>query len=382
VKPIVFGQPVLDDEAIAEVVACLRSGWIGPGPRVASFERALETYVGAPHVRCVSSCTAALTLGLLALGIGAGDEVVVPAMTFVATANAVAQTGAEVVLVDCMPETGLIDLDAAHAALTPRTRAIVVVHLAGVPADLDAAARLAERHGLAVVEDAAHALGAAWRGTKIGGHGNLCAFSFSAGKNLTTIEGGALATADAAVADEVARLASQGMSATAWQRSGQPDVTHYDVHRPGFKHAMTDVQAALGVRQLPLLERWIAARAEHCEHYDALLEGLPLELPARAPADAALAHHLYRVAVTPDARLGRDALAGALRQAGIGVGIHYRAVHLHPYYAQRGGLAPSDLPVCADASARTLSLPLSHALTASDRERVAGALRSALSGRR
>src|SRR3954471_22830653 len=188
---LVFGRPLIGEEEIAEVVDSMRSGWVGTGPKVQRFERDLEAYVGAPHVRCVGSCTAALILALRVLQIGPGDEVLVPAMTFVASANAVEHAGATPVLVDCEPLTGLIDLDAAEAAISPRTRAIMPVHLAGRPVDLDRVADLARRHDLLVVEDAAHAIGAEWRGRKIGAGGSVAAFSFYAGKNITTGEGGA-----------------------------------------------------------------------------------------------------------------------------------------------------------------------------------------------
>src|SRR5437764_10186399 len=193
---LVFGSPLIGEEEIAEVVDSLRSGWIGTGPKVQRFEAMLASYVGAPHCRCVSSCTAALILSLQVLGIGPGDEVLVPAMTFVASANAVEHAGATPVLVDSVPDTGLIDLDAAEAAITPHTKPIMPVHLAGRPVDMDALQDLRDRHGLRVIEDAAHAIGTEWRDQKIGATGNLAAFSFYVTKNITSIEGGALVTED------------------------------------------------------------------------------------------------------------------------------------------------------------------------------------------
>jgi dTDP-4-amino-4,6-dideoxygalactose transaminase len=367
---LVFGRPVISEEEIAEVVACLRSGWPGTGPRVDRFERMLEAYTGAPHVRCLASCTAALVLGMRALGIGRGDEVIVPAMTFVATANAVVQAGAEPVLVDCDPHTGLVDLGAAEAAVGPRTRALLVVHLGGQPVDMDRVEALRERHGLLVLEDAAHALGASWRGTKIGAHGHLTAFSFSVSKNITTVEGGALATADAELAARVERLANHGLSAGAWSRFSGTGARHYEVEEPGVKERMTDLQAALGIGQLGRLDAWIEARAEASRRYAELLDGLPLERPPAPPPEARHARHLYRVAV-PE----RDRVADSLAAAGIGTGVHYRGVHLHPYYRRRGEL---DLPAATRMSETTLSLPLGPALTESDQGAVADALRAAL----
>jgi dTDP-4-amino-4,6-dideoxygalactose transaminase len=365
---LVFGRPVIEEADIAEVVDCLRSGWLGTGPRVDRFERLLEAYTGAPHVRCLSSCTAALALGMRAAGIGPGDEVIVPAMTFVATANAVVHTGAEPVFVDCEPGTGLVDLDAAEAAIGARTRALLVVHLSGHPADLDRVAALAARHGLLVVEDAAHALGAAWGGTPIGGHGHLTGFSFSVSKNLTTVEGGALATADPELAATVARLANHGLSASAWERVGGGG-RHYEVVEPGYKERMTDVQAALGLGQLERLDASIAARAAAWRRYDELLADVPLELPSEPPPAGRHARHLYRVGVAE-----RDRVAHELDAAGIDTGVHYRGVHLHPYYRRDA----QDLPAATRMSATTLSLPLDPALTAADQRTVVDALRAAL----
>ena len=280
---LVFGKPVIYDAEIAEVVASLRSGWIGTGPKVRRFERMLEEYLGVAHVRCVSSCTAALILGMRVLGVGPGDEVIVPAMTFVASANAVEHTGGTPILVDSEPVTGLIDLDAVAAAITPRTKAIMPVHLAGRPVDMDALNAIRDAHGLAVIEDAAHAIGTEWRGRRMGGHGNLAAFSFYVTKNITTVEGGALATDDPDVAEQVERLALHGLSLGAWQRYSDAGFKHYEVEEPGFKYNMTDIQAALGIHQLPRLDAWIDRRAELWERYDALLEGLPLSTPPPRP---------------------------------------------------------------------------------------------------
>jgi dTDP-4-amino-4,6-dideoxygalactose transaminase len=377
---LVFGSPVIGEAEIAEVVDCLRSGWIGTGPKVQRFERMLEGYVGVPSVRCVSSCTAALILGMKALGIGSGDEVIVPSMTFVASANAVEHTGARPVLVDCEPGSGLIDLAAAEAAIGPRTKAIMPVHLAGRPVDIDRVNALRDRYGIAVVEDAAHALGAEWRGRRIGSHGNLTAYSFYVTKNLTTIEGGAIATEDPFVAAEVERLALHGLSLGAWQRFSDKGYRHYQVVEPGFKYNMTDVQAALGIHQLPRLDGWIERRKGLAARYGELLSDLPLELPSRQEEGLRHAWHLYPVLMETGAALDRDTMLDHLTKARIGVGVHYQAVHLHPYYRDAYGLRPGDLPVASDISGRTLSLPLSPKVTDSDQDDVAAALREALVG--
>jgi len=379
---LVFGKPLIEEPEIAEIVACLRSGWIGTGPRVHRFERMLEDYVGVSHVRCVSSCTAALILAMKVAGVGPGDEVILPAMTFVASANAVVHVGGTPVLVDSEPGTGLIDLDAAEAAITPRTKAMMPVHLAGRPVDMDRVNAIRDEHGLLVVEDAAHALGAAWRGTQIGGHGNLTAYSFYVTKNITTGEGGALATEDEDVAAAVERLALHGLSLGAWQRFSDAGFKHYDVEEPGFKFNMMDIQAALGIRQLPRLDEWIDRRAEIWERYDELLRDVPVDAPLRPGGEMRHARHLYQVLVARDADVSRDELLDRLTAAGVGVGVHYRGVHLHPYYRERFGIDPGSLPIATDLSHRTLSLPLGPALTESDQLRVADALARALGTRR
>jgi dTDP-4-amino-4,6-dideoxygalactose transaminase len=371
---LIFGSPVIGEEEIAEVVDSLRSGWVGTGPKVHRFEQMLSDYVGAPHVRCVSSCTAALILALQVLGIGAGDEVLVPAMTFVASANAIEHAGARPVLIDAVPGTGLIDLDAAEATITPRTRAIMPVHLAGRPVDMDRLNGLRDRHGLLVIEDAAHAIGSEWRGRRIGAFGNVAAFSFYVTKNISTIEGGALVTEDAEIAARVERLALHGLSLGAWQRFSDTGFRHYEVVEPGYKYNMTDVQAALGVHQLPRLDGWIDRRSELWDRYDELLTGLPLQTPPPPEPGTRHARHLYQVLVEPGAPLMRDQLLDALAARRIGTGVHYRGVHLHPFYRDTYGLDPADFPVATDISERTLSLPLSPKVTEADQDDVVSAL--------
>ena len=377
---LVFGSPVIGDEEIVEVVASLRSGWVGTGPKVQRFEQMLAEYVGAAEVRCLSSCTAALMLALRVLGVGPGDEVLVPAMTFVASANAVEQVGARPVLIDAEPGTGLVDLEAAEAAIGPATRAIMPVHMAGRPVDMDRLNGIRDRHGIAVVEDAAHAIGAEWRGRRIGAFGNLSAFSFYVTKNIMTAEGGALATEDPEIAARVERLALHGLSLGAWQRFSDQGFKHYEVVEPGFKANMTDLQAALGLHQLPKLDEWIARREELWDRYDELLAGLPLQTPPPAAEGTRHARHLYQVLVAPEAPLTRDELVDGLVGRQIGTGVHYRGVHLHPYYRDRYQLRPEQLPVATAISERTLSLPLSPKVTEADQDDVVSALGELLRG--
>ncbi|HWF52383.1 MAG TPA: DegT/DnrJ/EryC1/StrS aminotransferase family protein [Solirubrobacteraceae bacterium] len=377
---LVFGSPVIGEDEIAEVVACLRSGWVGTGPKVQRFESMLAEYVGAREVRCLSSCTAALMLALRVLGVGPGDEVLVPTMTFVASANAVEHVGATPVLVDAEPGTGLIDLDAAEAAISRATRAIIPVHLAGRPIDMERLNDLRDRRDLAVIEDAAHAIGAEWGGRRIGAHGNVTAFSFYVTKNITTVEGGALATEDPKIAARVERLALHGLSLGAWARFSDQGFRHYEVVEPGFKNNMTDLQAAIGLHQLPRLDDWIDRRAELWDRYDVLLRDLPLDTPPPSAPGTRHARHLYQVLLHPDAPLTRDELLDALGRRQIGTGVHYRGVHLHPYYRDRYGLAPERFPVATAISERTLSLPLSPKISDSDQDDVVAALRELLVG--
>jgi dTDP-4-amino-4,6-dideoxygalactose transaminase len=276
--------------------------------------------------------------------------------------------------VDSEPGTGLVDLDAAQEAITPRTRAIMPVHLAGRPIDMDRLTTLRDRHDLLVIEDAAHALGAEWRGRRIGAFGNLTAFSFYVTKNVTTIEGGALVTEDAALASRVERLALHGLSLGAWQRFSDAGFRHYEVVEPGFKFNMTDVQAALGLHQLPLLGEWIDRRAKLWSRYDDLLVGLPVHTPPPADPDTRHARHLYQLTLDPDAPLTRDELLDRLTARRIGTGVHYRGVHLHPFYRDTYGLTPEQFPVATAISEGTLSLPLSPKVSDADQDDVVGAL--------
>jgi dTDP-4-amino-4,6-dideoxygalactose transaminase len=367
--------PAIGDEEIDELLDAIRSGWVTTGPKTSAFQDRLSEYLDVPFVRCLSSCTAGLTLALRVLDIGPGDEVLVPSLTFVAAANAAVHLGATPVFVDSTPAAGLIDLADAARKVTPRTRAIVPVHLAGHPLDLDALATFRDRFGVAVVEDAAHALGGTWRGRRIGAHGNLAAFSFHATKNITTFEGGALAIADERVAERVERLATQGVTRSSWARHGDAAPGAYDITEPGYKFAMHDVSAAVGIHQLPRLDGWIVRRREIADHYDRRLAQLPLELPLRP---AGHAHHLYIVQLRDEAPLGRDDVARHLRARNIGSTVHFRALHRHSYYTALSGLAAGDLPVASRWSDTALTLPLFPQMTERDVDDVGRALEEVL----
>jgi dTDP-4-amino-4,6-dideoxygalactose transaminase len=252
------------------------------------------------------------------------------------------------------------------------------VHLAGRPVDMERLNALRDEHGLLVIEDAAHAIGAEWRGRRIGAFGNVTAFSFYVIKNISTIEGGALMTDSEPVAEEVERLALHGLSLGAWQRFSDSGFKHCEVVRPGYKYNVTDVQAALGLRQLPRLDAWIDLRAELWGRYDELLDGLPLSTPPPPGLDTRHARHLYQVLVEPDAPIDRDHLLEELNERKIGTGVHYRGVHLHPYYRDRYDLVPEQFPVASAISERTLSLPLSPKVAEADQDDVVAAVRELL----
>lgn len=359
------------------MVDTLRSGWIGTGPRTARFEELFAEYVGSPHAVAVSSGTAALHLSLLAAGVGEGAEVITTPMTFPSTANAIVHAGATPVFADVDAVTGNIDPERVAAAITPRTAAILPVHYAGRPCRMDALEELAATHELLLVEDAAHAVGGAFGNRRIGAIGDATCFSFYVTKNLVTGEGGMVTTADAELAARVRRLCLHGMDCDAWQRFSVHSFRHYEVTEPGFKSNMTDVQAALGIHQLAKVERGLARRLEIWAAYDAGLAGLPVEPPAAEEPATVHARHLYSVLV--EAGRPRDGVLDGLIGHRIGTGVHYRPVHLHPFYRERFGHREGDFPHAEAIGERTLSLPLSPALTDADVADVLEAMTEVLS---
>jgi dTDP-4-amino-4,6-dideoxygalactose transaminase len=373
---LVFGRPALEEDEIADVVATLRSGWVGTGPRVGQFEREFAAYVGSKHALALNSCTAALHLSMIAAGVGPGDEVVTTPMTFAATANAIVHTGATPAFVDCDRRTLNIDPQRLEAAITPRTKAIVPVHFAGRPCEMAPILATAERHGLVVIGDAAHAIESTYRGRHVGLLGSAACFSFYVTKNITTVEGGMVTTDDDAWADKIQTYGLHGLSKGAWKRYGDEGFVHYQVLFPGFKYNMTDLQASIGLRQLGRIEPYAARRLAIWERYDAAFRDLPLETPAPEEAGTRHARHLYTLLLDVDRlRAGRDRIADELKQEGIGTGIHYISLHLHPYYRDRFGFAPEAFPGARAVSERTLSIPLSARLTGQDVEDVITAVR-------
>lgn len=369
-----LSRPSLGDEEVEEVLDSFRSGWLTTGPKVADFQERLSRYVGVPHVRCLSSCTAGLMLSLRIAGVGPGDEVLVPTLTFVSCANAIEHVGARPVFVDSDPETGLIDLDAAAQRIGPATRALMPVHLGGHPVDMERLNALRDAYGLVVVEDAAHAIGAEWGGLRIGAWGNFTSFSFHATKNITTFEGGALLVPNEEAATRVEQLSRHGLSRSAWNRHGAAAPDAYDVLEPGFKCAMHDVSAAVGLHQLNRLDGWIERRSELAAAYDEALADLPVAAPPHVPVGARHARHLYAVRLADDAGLCRDAVIEGLRRLNIGSSVHFRPIHTYSYYAERYGHQPEAFPVAHGLGRQLISLPLFPSMSADDVGDVAAAL--------
>ncbi len=379
---LVFGAPLIGEAEIDEVVASLRSGWLGTGPKVARFESDFAAYTGAPYAAAVGSCTAALHLSLLALELEPGAEVITSALTFCATVNAIIHAGATPVLADVDPVTMNLDPAAVAAAVTPRTRAVLPVHFAGRPCDMDALGELCGRRGLALVEDCAHAIETTYRGRHAGTFGDFGCFSFYVTKNVATGEGGMVVAHDEGRAARIKRLALHGMTADAWKRFSDEGYRHYLVREAGFKYNMMDLQAALGLHQLARVEENWRRRAAVWRRYQEGFADLPLDLPAEPEPDTRHGHHLYTVLVDEArAGLGRDAVLEAMTRENIGVGVHYLAIPEHPYYQEAYGWRPEEWPEATAIGRRTVSLPFSAKLTDDDVEDVVAALRKVTAGR-
>jgi dTDP-4-amino-4,6-dideoxygalactose transaminase len=357
-RTVPFFRPDIGDQEIAAVVETLRSGWVTVGPRTQAFEEAFERYIGARHAVAVSSCTAALHLVLDALALQPGDEVITSTMTFTATAGAIIHAGGRPVLVDCAADTLNLEPAAVERRITPRTRAIVPVHFAGHPVPLDELLAVARARRVPVIEDAAHAFPARYRGRPIGTIGDATAFSFYATKNLCTGEGGMLTLADDEVAERLRSRRLHGMNRDAWRRFSGEGSWRYDVTYPGFKYNLTDTAAAMGLVQLQRTPELHRRRQGLAALYTDLLRDEPaVELPTTRP-DVEHAWHLYVVRVRP-ARVSitRDALIEALKAAGVGAAVHYIPLHLHSYYRDTLGCRPADFPVASAAADTLLSLP-------------------------
>lgn len=373
---LVFGAPKIEQPEIDEVVDSLKTGWLGTGPKVGKFEQMFSQYVGAEHALALNSCTAGLHLSILAAGLGPGDEIITTPLTFAATANSIIHAGATPVFVDCNRQTGLMDPNRIEAAITPRTRAIIPVHLWGRPCTMDAVLAIAEQHNLIVIEDAAHCIEGIYKGRKVGNISHLTCFSFYVTKNMVTGEGGMVTTNNPDYAAKIKTYGLHGLSKDAWKRFSDDGYKHYQVVFPGFKYNMMDIQAALGIHQLARIESWLERRNRIWQRYNEALADLPIGLPAPDEPDRLHARHLYTLVIDPDdCGLSRDAFMQRLHALNIGTGVHYLGVHLHPYYRQQFGYRPDHFPHATWLSERTVSIPLSPKLSDEDVADVIGAVR-------
>jgi dTDP-4-amino-4,6-dideoxygalactose transaminase len=377
-----FALPEIGEEEIAEVVDTLRSGWVTTGPKARRFEADFAAWLGDPTLHCiaVNSATAGLHLALEALGIGPGDEVITTTHTFTATAEVVRYLGADVKLVDIDPATLNIDIAAIEAAITPRTKALIPVHYAGLAVDMPALLALANKHGLKVVEDAAHALPSTINGRLVGTlASDVTVFSFYANKTITTGEGGMLVTRDDALAARAKVMRLHGMNRDAFDRfTATVPSWYYEVVAPGFKYNLTDIAAALGIHQLKRANVFQQKRTQLAALYNEALAGLPVILPPM-PAEGDLhSWHLYVLRLAPGAPIARNALIESLYAAGIGCSVHYIPLHLHPYWRDRYDLKAEQFPHSQAAYEAMLSLPLYTRMGEADVMRVVAAVRQAL----
>jgi dTDP-4-amino-4,6-dideoxygalactose transaminase len=377
-----FALPDIGEEEIAEVVDTLRSGWVTTGPKARRFEEDFTAWLGEPalHALAVNSATAGLHLALEALGIGPGDEVITTTHTFTATAEVVRYLGADVVLVDIDPATMCIDPALVEAAITPRTKAILPVHYGGLAADMQSLHDIARRHGLKVVEDAAHALPATCGGKLVGTlASDATVFSFYANKNITTGEGGMVVTRDAALAARIKVMRLHGISRDAFDRfTSKVPSWYYEIVAPGFKYNLTDIAAALGLQQLKRADAFQQRRAQIAALYDSGLKGLPVILPPQAQAGDVHSWHLYVLRLTPAAPIGRDTLIERLFTERIGCSVHYIPLHLQPYWRDRYGLSATQFPQSQRAYEGLVSLPIYPRMSDADVQRVCQVLRDAL----
>jgi dTDP-4-amino-4,6-dideoxygalactose transaminase len=380
---LVFGSPRIEEADIDAVEAVLRSGWLGTGPKVAQFEREFAHYRGARHAMALNSCTAALHLSLLASGVGPGDEVITTPMTFCATVNAIIHAGATPVLADIDPVTLNIDPEQVRRKITPRTRAIVPVHFAGRPCEMDALMAIARQHDLKVIEDCAHAIETEYHGRSAGTIGDFGCFSFYVTKNIVTGEGGMVFARREEDAARIKILGLHGMSKDAWKRFSDEGYKHYQVVAAGFKYNMMDLQAALGLSQLARVEPYWKRREAIWARYMQELADLPLELPAPVAPDTRHGHHLFTVHV--DAKrcgISRDAFLNAMTAQGVGIGVHYLSLNEQPYYQETYGWRPEDTPHAQRVGRQTMSLPISAKLSDAEVTRVITAVRTILADQR
>ena len=371
-----FHKSWLEEEEHREVEDTLNSGWLTTGPKAQKFEEAFKDYIGCKHAVALNSCTAGLNLALTVQNFAEGDEVITTPMTFPATTNVILLQRLKPVFADIEPGTLTIDPRKIEAKITPRTRAIIPVHFAGHPCDMTPIQELADRHKLVIIEDAAHALESGYKGKKIGNLGNATAFSFYANKNITTGEGGMLVTNDDALAETIRIMRLQGISRDAWKRYGKSGFSHWEHTLAGHKCNMSDLNASIGMHQIKKVERFMTLRKKYVSMYDrAFADVAELETLA-VRAYATHAHHLYVISLHLERlTIDRDGFLDAIQSTGIGVALHYVALHLQPYYVKNFNTKPQDFPIASNYSERVITLPLYPKMSSADVERVIGTVK-------
>lgn len=373
---IPFHVPQIDDDEIRSVVETLKSGWLTTGVKAKRFEEDFARYLGCGHAIAVNSCTAALHLALEAVGIKEGDEVIVPTMTFTATAEVVLYFKARPVLVDCRPDTFNIDPDRIEQATTAKTKAIIPVHFGGQPCDMEPIQQIARAHGLTVIEDAAHALPASYQGKKVGTIGDITCFSFYATKTITTGEGGMATTDNPEWADRMRIMSLHGISHDAWKRYTKEGSWYYEVIDPGFKYNLTDIAAAIGIEQLKKCTAFRDSRARIARVYDEAFADMPEVQTPVSRSNVEHAWHLYVIQLNLErVRITRNEFIEALREEGIGTSVHFIPLHLHPYYRGNFGYEPADFPQASATFDRIVSLPIYPKMTEIDVENVVKAVK-------
>jgi dTDP-4-amino-4,6-dideoxygalactose transaminase len=375
-----FSVPTIGEDEINEVVDSLKSGWITTGPKVKIFEDAFKEYVGCRHSVALNSATAGLHIALMALGVGPGDEVITTPMTFAATVNMIVRVGATPVFVDIEPGTLNMNAEQIRRKITGRTKAVIPVHFAGQPCDMDTIFAAAGEFGMKVIEDAAHAVGTEYKGRRIGSLPSISVFSFHPIKNITTGEGGMVCTGDEHLAEEMSLLKFHGMSREAWKRYAAQGTPNYDIVLPGFKYNMLDIQAAIGIHQLRRLDAFIDRRREIAEFYNrSFAEIDEILTPSEVPYVHRHAWHLYTPLIrTEKLSIDRDAFMEQLKKENIGTGLHFKAVHHHPYYRDSLKIPSGELPNADYASERILSLPLFPKMSMEDAGDVVEAVRNVI----
>lgn len=376
---LIFGNPLIEEEEITEVVATMKSGWLGTGPKVAKFEEMFKEYIGCKYALAVNSCTAGLHLSLIAVGIKAGDEVITAPMTFASTANVIVHTGAIPVFADIKRSSMNIDPAEIERKITKRTKAVIPVHFAGRACNMDAILDIAKRHRLSIINDGAHAIETEYKGRKIGSLGDISSFSFYVTKNIVTGEGGMATTNNKEYADKIKIYALHGLNKDAWRRFSDDGYKHYSVIYPGFKYNMMDLQASIGIHQLKRIEGYSKRRRDIWRKYNNSFRNLPCFIPAEVENNTRHAFHLYTLLVDiNNLTTNRDGIMDALYNENIGTGVHYTALHLHPFYAKKFNYKRGDFPNAEFVSDRTISLPLSPKLMDEDVQDVITTVRKIL----